>query len=275
MAATSTPRRGQRTTHRRSSKASDSPESLDVDEVEVRIEDLASSNESINWMFYGPSGHGKTSLAGHCPRATFLSTEKGVVAAKRTGSKARLIRAKDWESVVAGKKLADSQLKPGDWLILDSLTKMQVLMMRWILRMEKLKYPNRDLDIPQIQNHQKWQNYFKRFVDELIDAPYNCIFICTTMLTEDEDLETAVLPAITGKGTEVCDYIRAQMDIVMYYAITNRTPDGEPVRRALFQPYPPYVAAKDRYGVFGRFQDVQDGEYSAMAEFIAMLDEAG
>jgi hypothetical protein len=245
-----------------------------VPEVTVEIEDLADFNESINWAIYGPSGHGKTSLAGGAPNATFISTEKGVVAAKRTGSKAKLIRTPTWKHVVAAKKKCDAELGPEDWTIWDSGTKMQVLMLRWILQEINAGNPSRDLDIPAIQDHQKWQNYFKRFVDSIIDARYNSIWIFTEMYREDQDGETIVLPAITGKDYEICNYIRAQMDISCYYGITDKTPDGQPIRRALFQPYPPFVAPKDRYNVLGKYQDVADGEYGAMGEFIEMVTDS-
>lgn len=251
----------------------EAPPSIEVSEISIEIEDLSEFNESINWLIYGPSGHGKTSLAGGAPRSCFISTEKGVVAAKRTGSKSKLLRAPDWEHVVAAKKYADEHFGPEDWIILDSLTKMQVLMIRWILRTINQGNSSRDLDIPAIQDHQKWQNYFKRFVDQLIDAPYNTIFICTEMYREDQDGETIVLPSITGKDYEICNYIRAQMDVVAYYSLTDKTENGEPVRRALFQPYPPYEA-KDRYDTLGRYQDVPDGDYTAMADFIEMIRES-
>jgi len=201
-----------------------------------------------------------------------MSTEKGVVSAKAAGSEARLLRTPTWEHVVAAKKRADEELGPGDWLILDSLTKMQVLMIRWILRKINAASPHRDLDIPAIQDHQKWQNYFKRFVDDLIEAPYNVIFICTTMLREDEEGDDQVLPAITGKGQEVCDYVCAQMDVTLYYAITDKTSDGSPVRRALAQPFPPYTRCKDRYDVLGFYVDVPNGYDDAISDIINAIE---
>lgn len=252
----------------------ENPSALTADEVTVEIEDLEDFNESINIAIYGPSGHGKTVLAGGAPDGpsgrppTYLTTEKGVVAAQRAGLKAKIIRTQSWEHVVAGKKLLDETLEPGDWAIVDSGSKMQVLMLRWILRKINADNPSRDLDIPAIQDHQKWQNYYKRFVDELIDAPYNVIFIFTTMLREDEEGEDQVLPAITGKGNEICDYVCAQMDVNLYYALSDKTPTGDPIRRALAQPFAPYVRCKDRYNVLGRYIDVPDGYYGAMGDII-------
>src|SRR6266704_4455878 len=130
------PRRGVRQTRSKTAtQERENPQSLEAGAVTVEIEDLTTFNESTNILLHGPSGHGKTVLAGGAPNATFLSTEKGVVAARRAGSKAGLIRAPDWEHVVAGLDLADQRLGPEDWLIVDSGTKMQVLYIRWILRM--------------------------------------------------------------------------------------------------------------------------------------------
>lgn len=277
---TAATKRGARATRSRGARPAqkvggkEAPGALTEDIVEVEIEDLDEHDESTNWMIYGPSGVGKTVLAGHAPRATFLSTEKGVVSAKISGSRARLIRAPHWEHVVAGKKKADEKLGKGDWLIADSITKMQVLNIRWILRKIHEDNDSRDLDIPAIQDHQKWQNYFKRFIDELIDAPYNVIFIATEMRKEDEEGEDLVLPAITGKNYEVCNYIRAQMDIVSYYAPAPAKNRNEPiVRRLMSQPYPPYVA-KDRYNALGRWWDVEDGEYDTVVDMIDEIEKA-
>jgi hypothetical protein len=277
MAGTAAPaKRGVRKSRATTQKRErENPTSMEAASVDVVIEDLAGYNESKNGLFYGPSGHGKTVLAGGCPNATFLSTEKGVVAAKRAGSDARLMRAPDWEHVLASLDKADDTLGPDDWLIVDSHTKMQVLYIRWILRVINADNPARDLDIPAIQDHQKWQNGFKRFTDRIVDAPYNSLFICTDMIREDEDGDDIVMPALTGKNYEISSYVCAQMDFIGYYAVSGPASEaaGKTIRRALFQPFPPYIA-KDRYAALGKYQDVEEGDFGAMAEFVEMINEA-
>lgn len=268
--ATGVGRRKRRST---ATESRENPQAMQEEEVTIELETLSSFQESINMLVYGPSGHGKTVLAGGAPNATFISTEKGAVAAKVAGSTANLLRTPSWPHVIAAKKYADQHFGADDWVILDSLTKMQVLMLRWILKTINQDNSSRDLDIPAIQDHQKWQNMFKRFFDDFIDAPYNVIFICTEMYKEDKATgEDIVLPAITGKDYEICNYIRAQTDVNLYYQVTTNKA-GDLVRRALAQPYEQYVAPKDRFNALGRYWDVKDGDYNAMFEMITAIQE--
>jgi len=266
------PPRGARRTSAKSAR--EAPATIREADVEIEIEDLSDFDESINILLYGPAGHGKTVLAGGAARdyrTVFLSTETGVVAAKRAGSKAQVMRAPDWEHVVAGLNKADNELSPEDWLVVDSGTKMQVLYIRWILRMINEQNAMRDLDIPAIQDHQKWQNGFKRFCDRIIDAHYNTIFITTAMMTENENGDDLVIPHLTGKGYTISDYVSSQFSVALYYAVTEQKSRTENrIRRALAQPFPPYFA-KDRYNALGRWQDVEEGDYTAMSDFIGMI----
>lgn len=273
-------RRGTRTTatkRRNAKQEREDPESLEAVIPEIEINDLETHNESKNILVYGPSGHGKTVLVGGAPNGVYMSTEKGVVSAKVVGHKARLMRTPTWEHCLAAMAKADAELGPEDWLLCDSGTKMQVLYYRWILRTIKEAKPNRDLDIAAIQDHQKWQKGFQRFVDHMIDAPYNMVMVATPMTREDEEGEDAVMPHFEGKGMTISQYITAQFDVVLYYAVSKIASEkaGHTVRRALAQPHPelPYVA-KDRYRALGDFWEVDPGNYWAMAEMIEAIEDS-
>lgn len=216
----------------------------------IVVEDLADFNESINFLVYGDSGTGKTPFCGMAPNAVFLSTEKGTISAKRFGSKAKLIRATSWEKLEAAIDYLEGNPDGFDWVILDSLTKMQVLLMRFLLRnnVEEGK-KNADIDVPQIQDHQKWQNMFKRFVDRLIDLDVNTIFIATSMHKEDAEGEDLVLPDVQGKDYAIAQYVCAQMDGVYCLKVTSDKNTGEPVWNLLTKTKPPYFA-KDRFRAF-------------------------
>jgi hypothetical protein len=256
----------------------EAPSALEAAAVTIDIEDLAEYDETINIVLYGPNGHGKTVLAAGAPNATFLTTEKGVVSAKRAGQKARVMKAFDWEHVEAGLLRAGQELGPEDWLVVDSITKMQRLQIEWILRKQNESNSSRDLDIPALQDHQKWQNQFMRFIDRIYDGPYNSIVIAHHMTREDEEGDPEVMPALQGGASweKISRYVCSQAGVVLYYAISKKAgldTEGNPIRRALAQPAPPYIA-KDRYAALDRYQDVFDGEFEAMAEFIEMIKDS-
>lgn len=270
-------RRGAKTRRPSAKQNREAPEATeaDIEQVTIEIEDLSAHNPSINWLIHGPSGVGKTVLAGGAPNATFLACERGTISAQRTGSKAGLMRAPDWPHIVAATKLASEKLTLDDWLVVDSLPRAQTMYIRWLLGVRNAENSARDLDIPAIQDHQKWQNAYVRWVDGIIDAPYNAIFLATSMYKTDENGDDIVLPAITGKDYAIAGTICAAMDIVSYYNIApQKDEEGGTIRRLLCQPFPPYFA-KDWYGVFGKSQDIYEGEYGAMAELITMISESG
>jgi hypothetical protein len=270
-------RRGtRRTTRRTARQEQDDPTSFEADAVTIEIEDMLSFEESKNICVYGPSGVGKTVLTSHTPGAVLLTTEKGLSSARASGSEARIMRAYDWEHILAGLDKADRELKRGDWLVVDSGTKMQVLLMRWILRMQKRAKPSRSLDIPALQDHQDYQNKFKRFCDRIIDAPYNSVMVFGEMEIPGEDDEMERVPHIEGgRQYQVCRYVIGQFDVGIRYSLSQQLSEpGHTVRLALTQPTINHWA-KDRYMALGDWQTVEPYDFDAMADFIWMIEHPG
>ena len=241
--------------------------------IQVVVEELSDFNESFNWCIYGDSGVGKTVFASFAPRGYILSTEKGVISAKRVGSKSKLLRAPNWDHVEAGIEWADNNLTEQDVLIVDSVTKMQELVIRWWLGIQHDENEARDIDIPQIQDHQKWQRMFMRFVNHIIDAKYNSIFVATSMRKEDEEGDDLVLPNIVGKDYAIAQNFCADMDIVSCLRVKKRNDIDAPRESMLINDtFPPYFA-KDRFNVLPRWESIPDGEeengrYDLISEMI-------
>jgi|SRR5215472_14742845 len=263
-----------RTPSRRPAKRRDnvrpirSARSIERPKIIVKPESLSDFNESVNWCIYGDSGVGKTVLSSFAPNGYFLSTEKGVIAAKRVGSTAQLIRAPDWEHVEAGIDWADDNLTMRDWLIVDSVSKMQELLIRWWLRIQNEENEARDLDIPQLQDHQKWQRMFLRFINHLVDAPYNTIFIATSMHKEDAEGDPIVLPNIVGKDYTIANNFCADMDIVSCLRVRKRQNLDDPREAILINDtFPPFFA-KDRYRALPRWEAIEDEAFDVIADMI-------
>lgn len=244
--------------------------------VEIETKEIGDVKEPINIVLFGPSGIGKTRLAAGVPRGTFLTTEQGVISAKHTGSTAKVWQAPTWAHCFAGIRKAEAELKEGDWLIVDSATKMQQLQLQWILETQAEQSARRDIDLPEVQDHQKWQNQFVRFIDRIYKMPCNTITIATAMLREDSEGDNEWLPELRGGETwrAISHYMCSQAGVVLYFNISREKDDDDKPKRWLqAQPYPPYTA-KDRYNVMGFGQWVYHDDHKAMAEFVSWMEEA-
>lgn len=269
----------QRGPKRASNKDAPTSREVDTSEVVVEISELGNFRESTNILLHGPVGHGKTVYAaGLGKRAVFLGSDRGVVSAKHIGSEARIIRAPDWPHFVAGVELADKELTDEDWLIVDTHNKAQRMFIRWYLGVIHEENESRDLDIPALQDHQKWQNAFMRWTDHLIEAQYNTVLICNSMTRMNSDGDEMVMPLIAGgRNNDVCEYVMAQVDVIQYLQIASKlsTKDNT-VRRVFSQPYThpdtekTYVA-KDHYGVLPAWEDIDQDDLTAMADFAEMI----
>lgn len=221
------------------------------------IVELEEFTESINILVYGDSGVGKTVLAGTAPRALILRAEDGALSAKRFGSTAKVWPIKTWADFEAAYNWIENNPGEFDWIVIDSITKVQELCIKGILQKAVADNPRRDIDIPAIQDHYKWQLMIKRYVVMFNDLPVNILWTALAMHKEDQEGEDLVLPLITGKGYDISASICAEMNVVAYMEVKevkqrNKAGDANVVlrRQIVTRTTPPYFA-KDRYNVLG------------------------
>ena len=178
-----------------------------------QIISLEEDDDYVNLLVYGRSGVGKTVFAGSAQKVLFLAPEDdGTISAKRLGSKASKIPILSWNDLQGAYEwLYDTPDHGFDWVAIDSLTEMQEMLLRQILDDVVKDNPNRDLDIPAIADHQKWQNKFKRFVKAFNALPVNMLYTALVRSEEDEEGETFLTPAIQGKGYEMSQKIASYM----------------------------------------------------------------
>lgn len=224
----------------------------------ISLEDFT---ESINGCLYADSGIGKTVFAG-TDNVLFLSLEGGTVSAKRMGSNAKLWKIKEWNDLQDAYDWLEANPDHGfDWIVIDSVTAMQKLCMRGILDVAKSENTKRDIDIPALQDWQKYYNMFDRFIAAFNDLPINVLYLATVMQNEDENGESIIMPNLAGRGTgySISQNFCATLGFVGHLTLetAGKGADIKEVRKICFKSMPP-VFAKDRYNVLPRYVTVSD-----------------
>jgi len=215
---------------------------------------LADYDESVNMIIYGDSGIGKTVFGGTAERGLILGLEAGVISAKRQGSMCDLWPVEVWEDVQNCYTWVRDNPGKYNWLVIDSITDMQEKLLRYILDKAMEENKSRDPDIPAIQDHQKWQNMLKRFVNLFNDLPINVCYTALEMKRENEEAEDIVLPLLLGKDYEISQTICGKMHVVgrMSDKVIGSGDERKKVRRIQFEHISPYFA-KDRYDCLPRY----------------------
>lgn len=183
-----------------------------VTELPEAIVELESYVEYIRFLTIGENGSGKTPLAASAGNGLLIATEKGTVSAARRGSKMKMWPCRRWEDFDAAKTwLQDKAWEdtgiPFDWVSLDSGPSAQAMLLRHILRVETEAAPtarNRvvsdsGLDLPEIQDHQLYQNRWKRYMEELTDLPVHLCMTAVPMSIEIDDNEGGVEEHVVGQ----------------------------------------------------------------------------
>lgn len=244
--------------------------------IEVPLEDF---NESNNILIHSWPGQGKTVFGAGAPNSTLVSAEPGSISAKRQGSKAGLVKIRNWQTALDFLAAVENgDFSHRDWLIIDTLSTLQRKDMRDVVDRAVAANPAKfDPDVPAVQHYLKTQNSFVRWVERMVDAPINCLFLAHTMRVDDLEGDTLYLPSIQGgadKGYPIANYVCGLMNAVGYMEM-RQARKGKPdmVRRILWQPTEQdgikYIA-KDQYDAFGRITDDW-----TMTDLIAAIEGSG
>jgi hypothetical protein len=233
--------------------------------IKSRIISIQDTDDKANILIYGDSGLGKTVWCGTDDKVLFVAPEDnsdGLLSARLAGSTAEKWPVKTWDDLVeAFNYLADLDEIPYNWIAIDSLTEMQELAMRGILDAAVAENAERDPDIPQLQDWQKYYEMVKRMIKAFNALDVNVIYTALARQTEDEDGVEYLLPDLQGKKDQYAKKVASWMTSFGCLQMKRvKTGDDDnakakPVRRITFRDTG-VVKGKDRTGSLAPYIDL-------------------
>lgn len=223
------------------------------------IEEMADTTESINILCHSQTGAGKTVLWSMLPNMLILAVEEGTVSAKRQGSQAKVMKIRNWPDLVAAyewfrdggeMKIGGKTYRAEDfeWLMIDSATAAQVMLIRYVMDVVVKANPSRDPHIPSQGEHFKFQLWMKEMVQDFNALPINVVWTARSMVKDDPDGNEIIVPQIEGKDYGISAWVCGEMHMYCYLK-TEREGTGTSARtvRKLYTNEHPMYWCKDRY----------------------------
>jgi hypothetical protein len=211
--------------------------------------------ETIKWinaLFYGDPGAGKTWLSAtaedHKDTAPilFLDVEGGVTTIrKRKDIDVVTVRSIDEVVKIHGKLRGSPNCGGYGTVVVDSLTELQKLDMRTLMKEVVNKRPDLDEDVPSQREWGISRERMQRIVRGYRDLPINTIFTALAQEERDNAGTIKFVPSLPGKLRQD---IPGFLDVVGY--MSTDVDDGKIVRKLQFLGTR-RVSAKDRTGALG------------------------
>ena len=206
---------------------------------------------SVNMLLYGDSGVGKTVFAGSGRDSgkndLIIDIEGGTLSAARSKSKANVLPAYDYDSFLDIVEAIEEDPDRFEWVIVDSLTKLQDIIWNKIMSEAVAKNPSRSPYKRELQEWGEAQSRLKDLVERLKNSDANVLFIALADSELDEDGNTVRVPAVHGSKGKVQAWVSAQMDVVAYIRVLSN--DGGSFRAIHFNKTPEFYA-KDRLRLY-------------------------
>lgn len=156
--------------------------------VEKRIVPVSDADPYGKFLLYGRNGKGKTRTAATAPKVLFIDiNEKGTKSIKKSGH--NVFPASRWADITYAYWYLREADHDFESFAIDTVTGMQNLCMKQVLRDAEDRDPNRDPSMPDMRAWGKVNELMKPLIMDFRNLPMHCIFIAQERLVGERDEE--------------------------------------------------------------------------------------
>jgi phage nucleotide-binding protein len=214
--------------------AQEPPAVMDYSIFEEGIQDITlESEEVIKALLYGPNGSGKNTIAATFPGPSLVLdlNERGTRSMVGTKDiKKRFIDTFDLFQMSYWYLRSGNH--PYKTVILDNVTTLQELAMRFVMGKEQVWDSSKDMDMPTKRDWGGLSQIMKRWLIDFRNLPMNVVFIAQERKSSDDDLdsdEISVFPQVSGSVRAI---LGAAVDVIgNTFVKQTETEEGKTVTR--------------------------------------------
>ena len=220
----------------------------DFSDFEAGIQAITHETEDcIKALLYGPNGTGKTTIAGTFPAPIIFDiNERGTRVLATEDGRIKKRAVDEFEMLVQGFWYLKSGKHPFKTVVLDNITTLQEVAMRYIMNKEADFDLSKDMDMPTKRDWGGLSQILKRWLIDFRNLPMNVVFIAQERRDRDEDLDSddaSVYPQVTPS---VRGILGAAVDVIgrTYVSETTDANTGKTKNRFCMRiaPGPRYMA---------------------------------
>lgn len=176
-----------------------------------------------------------------------IDVEGGTLSAASRGSKANTISATNYDVFMDIVEAIEEEPDRFEWVIIDSLTKLQDVIWEKILEEAVAKNPSRSPFKRELQEYGEAQERLKAIVERLNNSEANILYLALADTEVDEEGNNTRIPALHGGKGKISNWVSAQMDVVAYTRVLEIQ---DKLTRAFHFNKTPEFYAKDRINLY-------------------------